>query len=157
MHISDAVPTCVAVGPDGYLYVGTLAFGANFARGGTNAPPAWKQLPKQSKIYRVNPEASRLFLSEQDVWAAELNPITACGFGAGACYVTEYQTQESGYQSGDVVRSTRNADGTAGARTAMGTGELHEPNGFAYGPDGAIYVSNFSNSAAKGEVVRVDR
>lgn len=156
VHISDAVPTCVAVGPDGYLYVGTLAFGANYARGGTNAPPAWKALPKQSKIYRVSPDASRVFLTEQDVWAAELNPITACGFGAGACYVTEFQTQESGYKTGDVVKITRNANGSAGTRVALGTGELHEPNGFAYGPDGAVYVSNFSNTAGTGEVVRVD-
>jgi len=44
MPVSDSVPTCVAQGPDGFLYVGTLAFGANLATGKV-----------QSKIYRINP------------------------------------------------------------------------------------------------------
>jgi hypothetical protein len=32
-----------------------------------------------------------------------------------------------------------------------------EPNGFAAGPDGAIYVSNYSVSGGNGQVVRVDQ
>ena len=155
--VSDAVPTCIAQGPDGYLYVGTLAFGANFARAGN---PNWKSLPKQSKVYRIDPKTSKFFLTEADVWAADLNPITGCGFGRDGFYVTEYQTQESGYKSGDVVRITVNPDGTAGTRTLMGVGVLNAPNGFAAGPDGSIYVSNNSTSAGVGatvgEVVRVN-
>lgn len=159
--ISDSVPTCVAQGPDGWLYVGTLAFGANFARFGQNSPPFWAALPKQSKIYRVNPNSPKFFLDESDVWYAGLNPITGCGFGRdGAFYATEFMTQESGYQSGDVVRIEVNADGSAGAVTALGVGALQNPNGFACGPDGSIYVSNHSVStgvdAQPGEVVRVN-
>lgn len=151
--ISDAVPTCIAQGPDGYLYVGTLAFGANFARFGNPQHPGWAHLPNQSKVYRVNPKSSKFFLTDADVWAADLNPITGCGFSRGSFYVTEYQTQESGYKSGDVVRIAVRHNGGAGARTPMGVGALNQPNGFAAGQDGSIYVSNNSTSAGVGSVV----
>lgn len=156
--ISDAVPTCVAQGPDGFLYVATLAFGANFARFG--GPPLWATLPKQSKVYRVDPKSTEFFLSDADVWADDLNPITGCGFGPGGLYVTEYMTEESGYKTGDVVQIGINPDGTAGTRRALGTGALSAPNGFACGPDGSVYVSNNSTSTGlgpvAGEVVRVN-
>lgn len=144
--VSDSVPTCVAQGPDGSLYVGTLAFGANAAAGGGG----------QSVVYRVDPSSPTLV-----VWADGLNPITGCGFGRdGAFYVTEYTTDFPTSDLGDVVRITVNSDGSAGARTALGYGALHSPNGFASGPDGAIYVSNYSTSTATdptpGEVVRVN-
>ncbi len=155
--VSDAVPTCVAQGPDGYLYVGTLAFGANFGRFSTNAPPNWPSLPPQSKVYRVNPDQHEpAFLTEADVWAAGFNPITACGFKHGALYLTEYATQESHYQTGDIVRVQINPDGSAGARTTLGAGALHQPNGLAFGGDGEVYVSNYSISAGGGQVVRVN-
>jgi hypothetical protein len=98
------------------------------------------------------------------VWASGLNPITGCGFGNGAFYVTEYFTQASQFQSGDVVRIAINPNGSPGARTILGAGVLHQPNGFAAGADGSIYVSNNSTSpgvaqtlgAPVGEVVRVN-
>ena len=154
--ISDSVPTCVAKGPDGFLYVGTLAFGANFARFGPSAPPFWKTLPPQSKIYRVNPAASNQFLTDADVWASAFSPITACAFGPGALYITEYVTQQSNFVTGDVVRIAINSDGSAGARTTLGTDALVAPNGLALGTGGAVYVSNFSISSGGGEVVRVN-
>jgi hypothetical protein len=154
--VSDAVPTCVAQGPDGFLYVGTLAFGANFARFGTNAPPNWASLPPQSKVYRVNPDGEEVFLTESDVWASGFNPITACGFHGTALYLTEYATQDSGYATGDVVRVEVNADGSAGTRTTLGAGALYQPNGLAFDGNGQVYVSNYSISAGGGQVVRVN-
>jgi hypothetical protein len=154
--VSDSVPTCVALGPDGYLYVATLAFGANFARFAPTAPPNWPALPPQSKIYRVDPSASEVLLTEADVWASGFNPITACGFSGGALYVTEYVTQQSGYATGDVVRIHVNPDGSAGTRTTLGEGALHEPNGLAFDKDGNVYVSNYSISSGAGQVVRVN-
>jgi len=154
--VSDSVPTCVAQGPDGYLYVGTLAFGANFGRFGATAPPNWATLPPQSKVYRVDPREQSAFLTEADVWAAGFNPIVACGFHRGALYLTEYATQQSGYHAGDVVRVEIKPDGSAGARTALGVGALSEPNGLAFGPDGNVYVSNHSISSGGGQVVRVN-
>jgi hypothetical protein len=129
--------------------VGTLAFGANLT--------AHKA---ESKVYRVNPNSTEAFLTDADVWASGFHPITGCGFGAKDFYVTEFFT--SGFGShGDVVQVALNPDGTAGARTVMGGGALVAPNGFAAGPDGSIYVSNYStfpgtNSGPVGQVVRVD-
>ena len=154
--VSDAVPTCVARSPDGYLYVGTLAFGANFGRFGTNAPPNWASLPPQSKVYRVDPNSSDVLLTETNVWASGFNPITACGFHGGALYLTEYTTQDSGYATGDVVRVHVNANGTAGARTTLGAGALYQPNGLAFDGQGKVYVSNYSISSGFGQVVRVN-
>ena len=154
--VSDAVPTCVAQGPDGYLYVGTLAFGANFARFGTDAPPNWATLPPQSKVYRVNPNGTEVFLTDADVWASGFNPLTAAGFHSGALYLTEYATQDSGYATGDVVRVQLNADGSAGTRTTLGAGALQQPNGLAFDGNGKVYASNHSISSGGGQVVRVN-
>ena len=148
--ISDAVPTCIAKGDDGYLYVGTLAFGAFYA---SHTP--------QSKIYRVDPKLSNALLNGEDVWASGFNPITGCGFSHHAFYVTEFITAASGGMTGDVVRISLTDDGAAGKRKAFGVGKLVTPNGFAAGEDGAIYVSNFSvfpgvNSGPTGQVVRIN-
>jgi sugar lactone lactonase YvrE len=154
--VSDSVPTCVTRGPDGFLYVGTLAFGANFARFGSNSPPNWANLPAQSKIYRVHPSAKEAFLTDSDVWASGFNPITAIGFNGKAIYVTEYVTQDSHYATGDIVKVSVNPDGSAGDRSTLGVGALTQPNGLAFGHDGSIYVSNHSISAGGGQVVRVN-
>jgi hypothetical protein len=153
--VSDSVPTCVALGPDGYLYVGTLAFGANFARFSATAPPNWATLPPQSKIYRVDPDASEQLLTGADVWAAGFNPIVACGFSHGALYVIEYTTQQTHYTTGDVVRVEATSAGP-GARATLGENVLHQPNGLAFDSEGNVYVSNYSISAGAGQVVRVN-
>ena len=108
--VSDAVPTCIARGPDHKLYFGTLAFGANFAFGMGGKSP-------QSKVYRFDPDASSSiqFLSEADVWASGFFPITGCGFGPDGFYVTEYWTSLAPPGGGDVVRVAINGDGGAGA------------------------------------------
>ena len=125
--ISDAVPTCVAHGSDGSLYVGTLgAF-----------------VPGQAKVYKVNPNLPGIqYLNSSNEWASGFWGITGCGFGPGGFYVTEYL-------SGDLIQIAINPDGTAGPTTKI-IDSLVNPNGFAVGPDGAIYVSNKSNSDQSG-------
>ena len=88
------------------------------------------------------------FPAYQDAWAAGFNAITGCGFGPGGFYVTEFSV-------GDVIRIAVKPGGTAGATTAVVSG-LHQPNGFVAGPDGSIYVSDFSVSSGGGRVVRVN-
>ncbi|HET9966872.1 MAG TPA: ScyD/ScyE family protein [Streptosporangiaceae bacterium] len=129
--VSDSVPTCVARGPDGALYVGEL-LGGQYA-------------PGHASIIRVVPgHAPR-------VWATGLTTVQGCGFGRdGAFYATEFQTSglnesPTGNPAGDVVRIDR-----WGHRTHLGVGQLFYPSGFAAGRDGSIYVSNCSIAPGTG-------
>ena len=128
---SDSVPTCVARGPDGALYVGELL-------GGFHAPG-------HARIWRVVPGHAPA------VWATGLSSVQGCGFGRdGAFYATEYQVaglneNPGANPAGDVVRIDQN-----GHRTHLGAGKLFFPSGFAAGSDGAIYVSNCSIAPASG-------
>jgi sugar lactone lactonase YvrE len=138
---SDAVPTCVAQGPDGALYIGELT-------GAGNSSTA-------ANVYRWSKSGGLT------VWQTGFSAITGCGFGPnGAFYVTEFDTTgfpPSGEPAGAVVKIARN-----GSRTVLGSGMLVAPNGFAMGRDGCVYVTNFSvlpgsapSGAPTGQVVRI--
>lgn len=136
---SDAVPTCVAEGPDGALYLGQLTGGGNGAG--------------VANIYKFT------FAHGLSVWQTGFSAITGCGFGSdGSFYVTEFDKvgfPPSGPPGGDVIKIAKN-----GTRTTLGTGQLFFPNGFAAGKDGAIYVSNWSIAPGSGpgphgQVVRI--
>jgi hypothetical protein len=120
---SDAVPTCVDVGPDGAVYVGQLTGHGN---SGTAA-----------NVYRYEPWSGSL-----KVWQSGLSAITGCGFGAnGDFYVTELATTgflPIGDPEGVVIQISKRD----GRRTVLGEGKLFAPSGFLAGPDGSIYVTN---------------
>jgi sugar lactone lactonase YvrE len=128
---SDSVPTCVARGPDGALYVGEL-LGGFYSPGGARV---WRVVPGHAPT----------------VWASGLTTVQGCGFGKdGAFYATEFETAglnegPDANPAGDVVRID-----SRGHRTHLGVGELFFPSGFAAGADGAIYVSNCSVATAAG-------
>ena len=128
---SDSVPTCVARGPDGALYVGELLGGF--------------YSPGHARIWRVVPGHA------PKVWATGLSTVQGCGFGRdGAFYATEYQTGglnegPTANPAGDVVRIDRH-----GHRTHLSVGKLFFPSGFAPGSGGSIYVSNCSIAPAGG-------
>jgi hypothetical protein len=72
--VSDAVPTCVAKGPDGALYVGQLT-------GGGNGPGA-------ASVWRVEP-----WDGDVSKWATGLTAVTGCGFDTdGDFYAVEFST-----------------------------------------------------------------
>jgi hypothetical protein len=127
----SSVPTCVARGPDGALYVGELLGGF--------------YSPGHARVWRVVPGHA------PKVWATGLSTVQGCGFGRdGAFYATEFQvgglSEDPGANpAGDVVRIDRH-----GHRTHLGVGKLFYPSGFAAGSDGAIYVSNCSIAPATG-------
>ena len=142
--VSDAVPTCIARGPDGKLYVGQLAPGAPHNGG---------------KVYRYDIRTHKL-----SVWKTGFNVVDGCGFDkAGNFYAVEFQTHgfnpgPTGDPHGAIIRVT-----PTGKRTTLGYGKLFYPQGFAADSKGNIYVSNWSILTAKpsgphqptGQVVRV--
>lgn len=139
----DATPTCIAQGPDGYLYVGTLHFVANvFVFGGD-----------RSDVWRVNPNAN--YPSAPQLWASGLTTITACTFDrAGNFWATEmFQGGLAARPPGDVVKIPF-ADPSQ--HTRIGFGQLPVPGGIAQGPDGAMYVTVGSSApGVSGAVMRV--
>jgi hypothetical protein len=139
----DATPTCIAQGPDGYLYVGTLHFVANLFVFGGN----------RSDVWRINPRAN--YPDAPQLWASGLTTITACTFdNAGNFWATEmFQGGLGATPPGDVVEIPF-ANPTQ--HTRLGFGQLPVPGGIAQGPDGAMYVTVGSSAPGiSGGVVRL--
>jgi hypothetical protein len=129
---SDAVPTCVARGGDGALYIGELT-------GGGNAPGA-------SVVWRYAPSTGTL-----TKWATGLTAVTGCGFGRdGGFYATEFSAlglDHAAPGTGRVVRVPAHS-----SSPIIVVHGLNFPGGFASGPDGSLYVSVWSIAPAHGPV-----
>jgi len=121
---SQPVPTSLAWGPDGDLYIGTLNF-----EGG----------PGGASVYKLDPDTDQL-----SVYASGLTFITGLNFGCnGDLYVSEFSTGFGAMgplPDGQVVKIPWGG-GTDG-REIIGAGSLHFPTGVAF-LDGALYVSNW--------------
>ena len=130
----QAVPTNVVRGPDGALYVSQLT-GFPFPQGG-------------ARIYRVVPG------TPPQVYVGGFTNIIDLEFdSAGNLYVLEIDT--NGLLAPNVAgRLARVSPGGLNTVTIASEG-LIMPGGITIGPDGAIYVSNYSTSAGIGEVVRI--
>jgi hypothetical protein len=139
---SDAVPTCLARGGDGALYIGELTGGGN--------------VPGASVVWRYSPATGKL-----SSWATGLTAVTGCGFGRdGHFYATEFSSlglDKAAPGTGRVVRVPAHSNSPI---TVVGS--LNFPGGFAAGPDGSLYVSNWSilpahgpAGAPTGSVVRI--
>jgi hypothetical protein len=128
----DAVPTSVAVGPDGYYYVGQLT-GFPFPVGGAN-------------VYRVPPGGGT-----PEVYATGFSSIIDLTFGPdGSLYVLQISTNMLAGFNGALYRVA--PDGT---RTELAAGQLFAPGGVQLGRDGAVYVTNKSILCGGGEVLRI--
>lgn len=128
---TDAVPTSVAVGPDGAYYVGELT-GVPFTVGAAN-------------IYRVVPG------EEPQVVYGGFTAIIDITFGPDdSLYVLQHATGPGLTGDGALIRVA--PDGT---RTTLASEGLSNPTSVVVGTDGAIYVSNRGTFAGTGEVVCV--
>ena len=153
---TDSVPTTVTVGPDGTYYVGEfLGFGQPL--------PA----PGNANVWRVVPgEAPHIFCSG---W----NRIIDIAFDdAGKLYVLEYATLANATGPGTIWEVTPPPDPDSIDRTCPDrhrvatTGvSLVQPTSIAFGPDGALYVTNNGSRPPTptgefpfpGEVWRIER
>lgn len=128
---TDAVPTCVTVGPDGAYYVGELT-GVPFTAGAAN-------------IYRVVPGQA------PTVVYTGFKTIIDIDFGPdGSLYVLQHATGPFLSGNGALIRIA--PDGT---RTTLASEGLIRPTSVLVGDDGAIYVSNRGISVGTGEVLLV--
>ena len=130
----QSVPTNVVRGPDGALYVSELT-GFPFPVGG-------------ARIYRVVPGATPA------VFATGFTNIIDLEFDAsGNLYVLEVDAN-SLLAPEATGRLARVNAATGIVETVVSEG-LMMPGGMAIGPDGAIYITNFSTAPGVGVVVRV--
>ncbi len=136
---AQAVPTSVAIGPDGALYVGLLL--------GVPSDPG------TSDIYRVVPG------HQPEIWARGLTSVTAIAFDRqGRLLATEFNA--GGLLSpptvpGALVRISDNGQTV----TTLPVPGLYQPTGVAVSANGTVYVSiygdNTTASSQAGEIVKI--
>jgi hypothetical protein len=136
---AQAVPTSVAVGPDGALYVGTL-----------RGVPS---LPGTADVYRVVPGHA------PTVWASGLTSVTAIAFDAKRRLLAT-ELSNGGLLApptvpGSLVRISANGK----KRTTLPVSGLFDPTGVAVSASGAVYVANRGTSSGKsktpGQVLKI--
>jgi adhesin HecA-like repeat protein len=134
----QAVPTAVAVGPDGAYYVGELT-GFPYPVGG-------------ARIYRVPPGGG-----QPRVWATGFTAIVDLTFAAdGSLYVLEIAANglldafQTGRWRGALLKVS-----PGGRRTELVPGRLDAPAGLAVARGGALVVSHRSLFPGEGELLRV--
>jgi hypothetical protein len=137
---AQAVPSSVAVGPDGALYVGLL-------RGIPSDPGT-------SYIYRVVPGHQPV------IWARGLTSVTSIAFdGQGRLLATEFNT--GGLLSAPTVPGALVRISNHGRTvTTLPVPGLYQPTGLAVSADGTVFVSNYGDSTTlsstqPGEIVKV--
>jgi hypothetical protein len=136
--VMEAVPTSVALGPDGAYYVSELT-GVPFPEGG-------------ARVYRIVPGQA------PEIYADGFTQITGLEFDqSGNLYVLEYAVNSLLSPNNQLIgRLTQVAPN--GQRTAVidADGTLIAPNNITLGPDGDLYIANRSTFAGQGEIIRLD-
>lgn len=148
---ADSTPTCACQGPDGLLYIGTLALVDSFFLG------------PSAKVYRLDPADANLdepWNTPMTVWASDLWPINGCTFGRdGNFYASQLFTNpdilnDFENPEGDVVKIPFNSPVT---HTFLTGGALSFTADVAIGPNNVVYVADGTAFVPEGRVVRLSR
>ena len=128
----EAVPTGIAIGPDGAYYIGELT-GAPYAAGTAN-------------VFRVDP-----LTGTKTVYAGGFTNITDLAWGAdGSLYVLQFA--DNGIAAGGTGSIQRlEGNGTH----SLVFGGLAAPTGLEIGGDGNFYVTNLSAAPGVGQVLQI--
>jgi|ERR1043166_1604290 hypothetical protein len=142
--IRDAIPTCVTQGPDGALYIGTLALVDSL------------QLGPSAKVYRVDPAHVNLIdptMTPMTLWAHGLHPINGCTFGPdGNFYASELFTNNFDDPRGDAVKIPFSSPDT---HISLTNGALSYAGGIAVAPNGDVFVADGTAYVPEGKIVRI--
>jgi hypothetical protein len=143
--IRDAIPTCVAQGPDGALYVGTLALVESLVIG------------PFAKVYRVDPSQANLSdptATPMTLWAHGLWPINGCTFGPDGNFYASHLFTNPDFADprGDVVKIPF-ADPSI--HTFLTDGALSFGGGVAVAPNGDVFVADGTAFVENGRVLRI--
>jgi len=132
---SDSVPTGIAVGPDGTMYIAELT-GFPFT-------------PGAAQIYSIAPGSSTA-----DVYATGFTNLTDLAFGPdGNLYALSYDLDS--LLGPNVAGGIFRISSSGLAENIFSTG-LVNPTGMTIGSDGSFYVSTFSRGdAGSGQVVKI--
>jgi len=148
---ADSTPTCACQGPDGLLYIGTLALVDSFFLG------------PSAKVYRLDPADANLeepWNTPMTVWASDLWPINGCTFERdGNFYASQLFTNpdiinDFGNPEGDVVEIPFNSPST---HTFLTGGALSFTADVAVGPNNVVYVADGTAFVPEGRVVRLSQ
>lgn len=144
--LADSTPTCVTKGPDGALYIGTLALADFFANGPSS-------IVYRVDLHQTRPSSLNRVLHVATVWATGLAPITGCAFGPnGNFYASEFI---AGFgPTGPFGEVVRIPFAHPDVHVALTGGTLRFPGGIAVDTHGHVFVANKSTDA-NGEVVRL--
>lgn len=149
--LRDAIPTCIARGPDEALYIGTLALVDSAVLG------------PSAKVYRVDPKTVNLAdptATPMTEWATGLWPINGCAFGRNhTFYASQLFTNPAHDMNAvfadpqsDVVAIPWNSPGTHRFLTG---GQLAFTGGVAVSRSGVVFVTNHTAFVPDGQIVRL--
>ena len=135
--VYQAVPTSVAIGPDGAYYIGQLT-GFPFPPGAAN-------------VHRYDPATMALTVAHTGF----TNIIDLTFDAAGNLFVLQISSNGLASPAGPGSGLLLKIDASTGQRTTIASEGLFFPGSVLVGPDDALYVSNRTDDPMGGQVLRI--